>query len=120
MVVVAELALLRPTDVAVKRGEPVSSAVGGKEVHAADVAKAVGILLTAKGVAGQAYNCHDTYIAEQGVARIAKSITGSLSAIQENNKGSKHQIDTSKLRALGMQFGGKALLERTVREMLER
>ncbi len=104
----------------VKRGEPVSSAVGGKEVHAADVAKAVGILLTAKGVAGQAYNCYDMYIAEQEVAKIAKSITGSPSAIQKSNKGSKHQIDTSKLRALGMQFGGRALLEQTVGEMLER
>ena len=104
---------------AVKRGEPVSSAVGGKEVHAADVARAVGILLTAKGVAGQAYNCYDMYIAEQEVAQIAKRITGSPSAIEEDNKGSKHQIDTSKLRALGMQFGGKALLEQTVREVLE-
>lgn len=103
----------------VERGEPVSSAIGGKEVHAADVAKAVGILLEAEGVAGQAYNCYDMYVADQDVARIAKDITGSASVIQDRNHGTKHQIDTSKLRSLGMGFGGRALLERTVREMLE-
>jgi nucleoside-diphosphate-sugar epimerase len=103
---------------AVARGESVSSDRGGKEVHAADVAKAVGILLTADGVAGQAYNCYDLYVAEQEVAAVAKQITGGASEIKILNKGSKHQIDTSKLRALGMTFGGRALLEQTVREML--
>src|SRR5262249_34954316 len=42
----------------VVRGEPVASATGGKEVHAADVARAVELLLNAdpKAIAGQAYN----------------------------------------------------------------
>lgn len=104
---------------AVKRGEPVSSRAGGKEVHAADVAKAVGILLTAKGIAGQAYNCYDMYMAEEDVARIAKEITNSPSVIESLKKSPKHQIETSKLRALGMEFGGKALIEKTVHELLE-
>lgn len=103
---------------AVRRGEPISSAVGGKEVHALDVAKAVGILLTASGIAGQAYNCCDMYVAEQDVAQIAKRITGSDSTIEDLNRGPKHQIDTAKLRALGMTFGGRKLLEQTVAEML--
>ncbi len=104
---------------AVKRSETILSAAGGKEVHASDVAKAVGILLAADGIAGQAYNCYDMYVAEQDVARIAKEITGSASMIEERNKGPRHQIDTSKLRALGMEFGGMPLLERTIREILE-
>jgi len=103
---------------AVKRGEPISSDRGGKEVHAADVAKAVGILLTADGVAGQAYNCYDRYIADQEVAAIAKEITGSESTIASSNKGPKNRIETSKIRALGMTFGGRPLLEETIREML--
>lgn len=103
----------------VKRGHQVSSAVGGKEVHAADVAKAVGILLTADGIAGQAYNCYDMYVAHQDVAEIAKTLTGSTSRIDTPNKGPKSQIDTSKIRALGMTFGGRDLLEHTIREMLE-
>lgn len=103
---------------AVARGEPVSTARGGKEVHASDVAKSVEILLKAKGVAGQAYNCYDRYVAEEEVAAIAKEITGSKSTIERLNKGAKHQIDTSKLRTLGMEFGGRALLEKTIRDML--
>ena len=103
---------------AVARGESVSSDRGGKEVHAADVAKAVGLLLTAEGVAGQAYNCCDMYVADQEVALIAKRLAGSSSRIDMRNKGPKNQIDTSKLRALGMSFGGQALLERTVEELL--
>ena len=42
---------------AVVRGEKVTCQGGGKEVHAADVAKAARTLLTAEGIAGEAYNC---------------------------------------------------------------
>ena len=58
------------------------------------------------------------YIADEDVARIAKQITASGSEIETLSAGPKHQIDTTKLRALGMEFGQRALLERTVREML--
>jgi nucleoside-diphosphate-sugar epimerase len=103
----------------VKAGRPVRSAKGGKEVHAADVAKAVAILLTADGVAGLAYNCYDMYIADQDVAEIAKRLSGSASEIEQLNKGPKHQIETGRIRELGMTFGGRDLLEETVAEMLE-
>ena len=102
----------------VAAGEPVESARGGKEVHAADVAKAAELLLTAQGIEGQAYNGYDMYIAEQHVAQIAKRMTGSQSPIAEINKGPKNQISTEKLRNLGMQFGGQPLLEQTVHELL--
>ena len=103
----------------VAAGKPIDSTAGGKEVHAADVARAVGILLEADGVAGQCYNCCDMYISDQMVAEIAKQIAGSKSKIAEVNKGPKHQIDTSKLQALGMQFGGRPLLEKTVEQLFE-
>jgi nucleoside-diphosphate-sugar epimerase len=105
----------------VLRGEPVASAKGGKEVHAADVACAVELLLhaDAKALAGQCYNCCDRYVAEQDVARIARELTGSRAEIADLNRGPKHQIDTSKLRALGMTFGGEPLLRRTVQELVE-
>ena len=102
----------------VARGQSIDSDRGGKEVHAADVARAVEILLTADGIAGQAYNCYDMYVAEQTVAEIARRITGSRSEIVAHDKTPKHQIETAKLRALGMTFGGRPLLEKTVREML--
>ena len=105
----------------VVRGEPVATAKGGKEVHAADVARAADLLLRAdaKAVAGQAFNCYDRYVAEQDVARIAKELTGSPSTIADLNRGPKHQIETGKIRALGMQFGGEPLLRRTVAELVE-
>lgn len=100
----------------VAAGERIESDRGGKEVHAADVAKAVDLLLRADAarVAGQAYNCYDRYIAESRVAEIAREISGSGSAMTPSNRGPKHQIETGKLRELGMTFGGEALLRETV------
>jgi nucleoside-diphosphate-sugar epimerase len=100
-------------------GKPLDLAGGGKEVHAADVAAAVRLLLEAPGVAGQAYNCYDLYVADQDVAQIAKRLTSSKSEIKGTNNGPKNQIDTDKLRALGMTFGGRALLEKTVEELVK-
>jgi nucleoside-diphosphate-sugar epimerase len=105
----------------VVRGERIESAKGGKEVHALDVARAVELLLLAevKAVAGQSFNCYDLYVAEEEVARIAKELTGSSSEVVSLNRGPKHQIDTRKLRALGMTFDGAPLLRRTVAELVE-
>jgi nucleoside-diphosphate-sugar epimerase len=105
----------------VLRGEPIASSAGGKEVHAADVAKAVSLLLKAEGraIAGQAFNCYDRYISEQEVASIAKQLSGSSSTIVAQNKLPKHQIITEKIRALGMTFGGEALLRQTVAELIQ-
>ena len=69
-------------------------------------------------MAGQAFNCYDRYISEQEVARIAKELSGSKSTIADLNKGPKHQIVTDKIRALGMTFGGEALLRQTIAELL--
>jgi nucleoside-diphosphate-sugar epimerase len=105
----------------VLRGEPIHTAKGGKEVHAADVARAVEILLKAdaRAVTGQAFNCYDRYIAEQEVARIAKEMTGSSSTVADLNKGPKNQIVTDKIRALGMSFGGEPALRQTVAELVQ-
>jgi nucleoside-diphosphate-sugar epimerase len=104
----------------VRRGEPFASAKGGKEVHAADVARAAELLLSAEAsaITGQSYNCYDLYIAEEHVARITKELTGSKSEIADLNRGPQNQIVTSKLRELGMTFGGEPLLRETVREIL--
>ncbi len=105
----------------VLRGEPIDSTRGGKEVHAADVARAVELLLRVEPqrMAGQSFNCYDQYISEEQVARITQELTGSQSAIASRNRGPKHQIDTSKIRALGMTFGGEARLRETIKELVE-
>ena len=72
----------------------------------------------APAVAGQAFNCYDCYVAEQEVARIAKELSGSASEIADLNRGPKNQIVTTKLRKLGMEFGGTPLLRDTVAELI--
>lgn len=104
---------------AVKRDRDVTCAAGGKEVHAADVAKAVSILLRADNISGEAYNCYDRYISEHEVATIAKQLSGSKSTIYGDVPKPKNQIDTKKIRALGMEFGGLSLLEATISQLLE-
>ncbi|MEO6808118.1 MAG: NAD(P)-dependent oxidoreductase [Isosphaeraceae bacterium] len=106
---------------AVARGENVNCQKGGKEVHAADVARAAALLLTAEAetVAGQAYNCCDRYISDFEVASIAKALSGSGSRIEGAPKAPKNQIVTTKIEALGMRFGGQALLEQTIHEILD-
>jgi nucleoside-diphosphate-sugar epimerase len=103
----------------VAQGNAVECRHGGKEVHAADVARAVEILLAADGIAGEAYNCCDRYVSDYEVAEIAKAQCGSAARITGRPTAPKHQIVTDKLRALGMQFGGRSLLEQTIRRMLD-
>ncbi len=105
----------------VLRREPIESSKGGKEVHVSDVAKAVALLLATDTdtVKGQAYNCYDMYVSEQRVAEIARDVAGVDCTIADLNAGPKNQIQTDKLRSLGMTFGGEDLLEQTIREMVE-
>ncbi|MFV1969210.1 MAG: NAD-dependent epimerase/dehydratase family protein [Pirellulaceae bacterium] len=103
----------------VVRGETVQCSRGGKEVHAADVAKAASILLTADDIVGQTFNCYDRYVSEFDVAALAKELSGSTSQIAGEPMQPKHQIVTDKIRALGMQFGGDELLRRTVAELVK-
>ena len=100
-------------------GKPVQCDRGGKEVHAADVAKAIELLLAAPDIAGEAFGCYDRYVSEYEVAALAKRISGSDSEIHGSAKSPKHQIVTDKLRGLGMEFGGLPLLEQTVSQLVE-
>ncbi len=103
----------------VVRGEEVTCTRGGKEVHAADIVRAASLLLTASNIAGEAFNCYDQYVSEYEVATLAKRFSGSQSTIRGQAPQPKNQIVTDKLRKLGMQFGGQALLEQTVRDLVD-
>ena len=93
---------------------------GGKEVHAADVARAASLLLHAEAdrIAGEAFNCYDYYISQYEVAAMAKAVAGGHAEIIGEPSQPKHQIETGKLRALGFEFGGKTLLHETVRDLV--
>jgi nucleoside-diphosphate-sugar epimerase len=101
-------------------GGTVTCRRGGKEVHAADVAKAVGILLTAPAekIAGETFNCYDMYISEFDVANLAKELAGTDAEVKGNQTTPKNQIQTTKLRGLGMEFGGPSLLRQTVEQLV--
>jgi nucleoside-diphosphate-sugar epimerase len=103
------------------RGEPVDCRRGGKEVHALDVARAVALLLqaSAESVTGQSFNCCDRYVSEHEVATLARELSGSRSIIQGGPTAPRNQIDTTKLRALGMTFGGAALLRETIQQLVD-
>ncbi|QEH33117.1 3 beta-hydroxysteroid dehydrogenase/Delta 5--_4-isomerase [Aquisphaera giovannonii] len=105
----------------VARGEPVRVSKGGKEVHAADVARAVEILLLAEEgrILGESFNCYDRYVSEREVAEIARRLTGSASDITGPAPSPRNQIAVGKLAALGMEYGGLTLLEGTIARMIE-
>jgi len=103
----------------VVRGQTIKCARGGKEVHAADVARAAGILLTADGITGEAFNCYDRYVSEYDVATLAREISGGDAQVIGEPKQPRHQIETGKLRSLGMQFGGDDLLRKTISQMVK-
>jgi nucleoside-diphosphate-sugar epimerase len=96
------------------------NARGGTEVHGADVARAVWLLLRAQDVAGQVYNCSDLYVADRDVAAIVQGLTGAVGPLHDSPlKPPGNVMETGRLRALGMRFGGRQLLERTVAELVE-
>lgn len=103
----------------VSEGGTVNVSKGGKEVHAADVATAIDILLQADHVAGEAFNCYDRYISEYEVAHLARELSASDAIIHGEPKQPVHQIATEKIEALGMQFGGRPLLKRTIEQLIE-
>ena len=104
---------------AVIRGEEVTCRKGGKQVHAADVAHAVELLLTAAGTAGEVYDCTDRFVAEREVAEIARSTAGAAGSILGDAPTGRHPIECAKLKRLGMTFGGRPLLEATIRAMVQ-
>ena len=105
----------------VVNGKSVECTRGGKEVHALDVARAVGLLLEAdaSAITGEAFNCCDRYISELDVATLAKELTGSSAEIRGSQTRPKNEIDTQRIRGLGMQFGGEPLLRSTIQQLIE-
>lgn len=103
----------------VVEGGTVSCNKGGKEVHAQDVARAVGVLLSADNISGQAYSCYDRYVSQHEVATIARRLSNSSCRIEGHVTTPKHQIENTKLQAIGARFGGTELLERTIGQLVD-
>lgn len=101
------------------QGQDVNVTGGSKTVHASDVVKAIRLLLDQDdSITGQTYNCCDRMISDHQVACIAKRIANSDSVITGQPKVAKHKIETGKIEALGMRFGGDRLLEQTIADLV--
>lgn len=104
----------------VVRGVDVQVSDGGKEVHVDDVARAIELLLDSDGIEGQTYSCCDRYISEFDVAKVAKEIASSTSLITGAQKRPKNEIDVTKIKGLGMEFGGADRLYETVESLVKK
>lgn len=105
----------------VVQGGDVECRRGGKEVHAADVARAVELLLVADpaAITGEAFNCYDRYVSDHEVATIASRLSNSPGAILGEPSRPRHEIVTAKLESLGMTYGGTPLLEQTIQQLID-
>lgn len=100
-------------------GQPWPHPRAGTEVHGQDVARAVGLLLRADGVAGRTFNCSDLAVSDRDVARIVQETVGGTGPLPEGRIVEAEGImDCAALKALGMRFGGRPLLEATVAELM--
>lgn len=52
------------------------------------------------------------------MAQLAKALSGSPAVIEGEDTQPKHTVVTDKLEALGMRFGGDALLRQTLERLL--
>lgn len=101
-------------------GRPPPPDRGGTEVHGADVARAVRLLLTAPDVAGRAFNCSDVYVTRRDVLAMVRERTGAALALPEPTREPPTGVmECRALRELGFAFGGRPLLERTVDGLIE-
>jgi nucleoside-diphosphate-sugar epimerase len=98
-------------------GEAHVEARAGTEVHGADVARAVILLLQApaQSVAGRAFNCSDLVVSTRDIAEYFARLTGRDVPLPPASDSDALSIMTCEgLTALGMTFSGESLLEKTI------
>ena len=102
------------------RRQPLPRARLATEVHGADVAAAVWLLLTApaRDVAGRAFNCTDLIVDSSDVmARLARRLGVDSDLPQAAVNPLTHPMRAPALRALGWRPGGERRLEETIDEL---
>jgi UDP-glucose 4-epimerase len=92
----------------------------GTEVHGDDVASAVWTLLSAPPdrVAGRMFNCSDVVVANRDIARLVQKFAGTGGKLPEEGEPPKGIMRSDALKALGVEFGGRLLFEKTVGELV--
>jgi len=103
----------------VLRGETIPPR-SGTEVHGRDVAEAVWRLLNAPAadVAGRMFNCSDIVVSARDLVRLTHRFAGTKGPLPEPSPDPANIMDCLGLQRLGVSFGGWALLEETVAELV--
>ena len=102
-------------------GEERVEARTGTEVHGADVARAVILLLQApaENVAGRAFNCSDLVVTTRDIASHVARLTGHDVALPPaSDAGALSVMTCEGLEALGLTFSGELLLEETIGDLI--
>ncbi len=105
---------------ALLRGEAIP-ARGGTEVHGRDVAASVLRLLEApqEEVAGRMFNCSDLFVSTRQIAELVAEFSGRETPLPAPvDERAFNAMDCSALGALGVRFGGEALLRDTVEALV--
>jgi nucleoside-diphosphate-sugar epimerase len=92
----------------------------GTEVHGTDVAAAVFLLLRAPAerVAGRVFNCSDLVVSNRELVRLVREAADTHGPLPEEETTPLCVMRTEALASLGFAFGGRPLLEHTVKELV--
>ena len=102
-------------------GEQVDVRGGGKIVPVDDVARAIECLLhTNQSIAGETFNCSAGFYSDHQIATWVKGLSNSDTELVGPAKKPGREMQTSKLRSLGMQFSGEAELRELLEAMVQR
>ncbi|MBK5919985.1 hypothetical protein CCR80_02890 [Rhodothalassium salexigens] len=107
---------------AIAQGQPWPLVRGGTEVHGADLADAVRLLLSAPAaqVAGRVFNLSDLYVTSRDVALIVQRLTGATGPLPDTPATLPQVVlATDRIEALGLRLGGWPRLEATVTQILD-
>jgi nucleoside-diphosphate-sugar epimerase len=101
------------------RGETVP-ARSATEVHGADVAMAVLALLAAPAerIAGRAFNLSDMVVSNREILELVQKEAGVAGPLPEAGPLPRVTMRCDAIAALGVRFGGRALLENTVKAIV--
>ena len=103
-------------------GDPPAVSRIGTEVHGADVARAVSLLLTASEslVAGHAFNCSDLIVSTRDIAQMVQAASGRhIPLPPDTDRTALGVMACTRLDRFGFSFSGRPLLERTIVELVE-